>query len=394
MRIDTVVIGAGQAGLSTGYHLARRGRPFVILDAHERVGDSWRRHWDSLRLFTPARYDGLPGMKFPLPPDSFPTRDEMADYLEAYAAKFELPVRGNARVDLLTRQGQGFLVKAGEQTFEADNVVVSSGVWGQPSIPDFADQLDPSIRQLHSSQYHNPAQLRPGPVLVVGASHSGGDIAYEAARAHQTILCGRDTGQIPFYFESRKARVILRVLWLVATRVLTVNRPIGRKERAAVRAHGGPLIRVKKADLLEAGVDRVEERVVGVRDGRPVLAGGRVVDVANVVWCTGFRPDYDWLDLPVLGEDGYPEQERGIVPEIPGLYFVGLPFLFAFSSMLVGGAGRDARYVVKHLTARDARAEPVEAAETLNTLGAVSQAHGRLTEARRFYSRALRLLDR
>ena len=394
MRIDTVVIGAGQSGLSTGYHLAKRGRPFVILDAHERVGDCWRRHWDSLRLFTPARYDGLPGMKFPAPAHSFPTRDEMADYLEAYAEAFELPVRGNTRVDRLAKEDSRFVIKAGEEMFEADNVVVSAGVWGAPSTPDFADQLDPGIRQLHSSEYRNPAQLAPGPVLVVGASHSGADIAYEVARSHPTVLCGPETGEIPFYFEGRPARLILRVLWLVATRVLTVRRRVGRKFRAEVRSHGGPLIRVKKADLIGAGVDRVVDKAVGVKDGMPVLADGRELDVANVVWCTGFRPDYGWIDLPVTGEDGYPEQDRGVVPDVPGLYFVGLPFLFSFSSMLVGGAGRDAGYVVRHLMARDGETDPVDSAATLNALGATTQAHGHLSEARRFYSRALRVLDR
>jgi putative flavoprotein involved in K+ transport len=394
MRFDTVVIGGGQAGLSVGYHLARRGRPFVILDAHERVGDSWRRHWDSLKLFSPARYDGLPGMRFPAPPHSFPGRDAMADYLEAYAERFELPVRGGTRVDRLSPADGGFLVTAGKQRFEADNVVVASGVWGAPSIPDFAGELDPAIRQLHSSDYREPSQLQSGPVLVVGASHSGGDIAYEVVQDHPTTLSGRDTGQVPFYFESRPARVILRVLFFAATRVLTVRRAIGRKLREEVRGHGGPLIRVKKDDLTRAGVERVYERITGVRDGRPVLAGGRVLDVTNVVWCTGFAPDYRWLELPVLGADGYPEQERGVVADVPGLYFVGLPFLYSFGSMLVGGAGRDADYVVRHLARREPTANPAAAAAGLNALGVSSQAHGNLTEARRLYQRALRALDR
>lgn len=389
MRFDTVVIGGGQAGLSAGYHLARDGRRFVILDAHERIGDSWRRHWDSLRLFSPARYDGLPGMRFPAPPASFPTRDEMADYLEAYANRFELPVRCGTRVERLSQEDGEFVVTAGGQRFEAANVVVASGVWGAPSIPAFAGELSPEICQMHSSEYRNPAQLRPGRVLVVGASHSGADIAYEVAREHPTILSGTDTGEIPFYFESHVASVALRVLWFAATRVLTVNRAVGRKLRAEVRGHGGPLIRVKKEDLRKAGVERVADKTTGVRDGIPVLADGRVVEVANVVWCTGFRPDYGWIALPVTGEDGYPEQERGVT-SVPGLYFVGLPFLHSFSSMLVGGAGRDAEYVVRHL----ARRAPEVSAAGLTTLGMDHQAHGNLTEARRLYQRALRTLDR
>ena len=179
-HIETVIIGAGQAGLATGYHLQRCGRPFVILDGNERVGDGWRQQWDSLRLFSPARFDGLPGMAFPAPPWSYPGKDDMADYLEAYAARFSLPVRLGTRVERVAALGDGYLVTAGGQCWEADNVVVATGTFGRtPLVPGFADQLDPGIRQLHSSEYRRADQLREGPVLVVGASHSGGDIAYE-----------------------------------------------------------------------------------------------------------------------------------------------------------------------------------------------------------------------
>jgi putative flavoprotein involved in K+ transport len=189
-------------------------------------------------------------------------------------------------------------------------------------------------------------------VLVVGAAHSGGDIALEAAATHPTILCGRDTGQIPVPLESRRMRAAWTVLRFLATRVLTVDTPIGRKAKPKLRAHGGPLLRVRRADLEAAGVERVLERMVGVEAGRPVLADGRVLDVANVVWCTGFRPDYGWIDLPLELEDGYPRQRRGAVASHPGLYFVGLVFLHSFSSMLILGAGRDAEVVVEQIASR------------------------------------------
>ncbi|HEV2892306.1 MAG TPA: NAD(P)-binding domain-containing protein, partial [Actinomycetota bacterium] len=176
-RYETVVVGGGQAGLATGYHLARLGRPFVILDAGQRVGDAWRARWDSLRLFTPARYSGLPGWPFPAPAWHYPTKDEVADYLEAYADRFELPVRKGVVVDGLTRQGQRYLVTAGEHRFEADNVVVASGAYACPRVPAFAPQLDPAILQLHSSRYRHPSQLREGGVLVVGAANSGAELA-------------------------------------------------------------------------------------------------------------------------------------------------------------------------------------------------------------------------
>lgn len=185
-RIETVVIGAGQAGLSVGYHLARRGLPFAILDASERIGDQWRNRWDSLRLFTPARFNGLAGMRFPAPGHYFPTKGEMADFLESYAHRFELPVRLGVEVDRLSRQGDRFLVSAGDRRFETDNVVVAMANYQKPKVPDFAAELDRRIIQLHSSDYRNPSQLRAGAVLVVGAGNSGAEIATDVGR-HRTI---------------------------------------------------------------------------------------------------------------------------------------------------------------------------------------------------------------
>jgi putative flavoprotein involved in K+ transport len=196
-RIETIVIGGGQSGLAAGYHLTRQARPFMILDANERIGDSWRKRWDSLRVFTPARLDGLPGMPFPAPASSFPTKDEVADYLAAYAARFDLPVRTGVRVDRLSRFGDRFVVTSGDRRFEADNVVVAPGAYHNPRVPVFAPELDPAIVQLHSSEYRNPSQLQGGGVLVVGAGNSGAEIALEVSRGHRTWLSGRDTGHEP-----------------------------------------------------------------------------------------------------------------------------------------------------------------------------------------------------
>jgi putative flavoprotein involved in K+ transport len=355
---ETVVIGGGQAGLSVGYHLAQRDRSFVILEANERIGDNWRHRFDSLRLYSPARYDGLPGWGVPLDPWTCPTKDEIADYLEAYAERFELPVICGVAVDTLRHDGDRYVVRAGAHRFEADNVVVASGTFQTPIVPGFASQLDPSIRQMHSNVYRNPSQLQDGPALVVGCSHSGADIALELAPHHPTVLSGPVRGEVPFDIEGRFARVAIRVLWFLANHVLTMRTPLGRHMRPEVRSHGGPLLRVKRADLQAAGVDRTDARVAGVRDGRPELDDGRVLDVANVIWCTGFGKDLGWIELPVAGEDGWPEQRRGVVESAPGLYFVGLPFLQAFGSMLIGGVGRDAAYVARHIAERAAVREP------------------------------------
>jgi putative flavoprotein involved in K+ transport len=353
---ETVIVGGGQAGLAVGHRLTKRGHSCVILDANDRVGDSWRRRWSSLRLYSPAVVDGLPGLPFPAAGHSFPSGYEMADYLEAYATRFDLPVRTGVRVESLSKNGERYLVTAGERHFEGDNVVVATGVFQHPVIPAFATDLAPGIRQLHSADYRTPAQLQEGAVLVVGAAHSGGDIAYEVARAgFRTVLSGRDTGQIPFDIEGRKARVLFPLMRFVATRVLTGSTPVGRKAKRKIRTHGGPLLRVKRADLAAAGVERVLKRTVGVREGRPVLADGRALQVANVIWCTGFRNDYSWIRFPLpLDADGYPEQRRGAVPSAPGLYFVGLPFLHSFASMLIIGAGRDGERVAKQILSRNA----------------------------------------
>lgn len=342
-RFDVIVIGAGQAGLSVGYHLQRQGRSFVILDAGERIGDVWRQRWDSLRLFTPAKFDGLVGMRFPAPPNSFPTKDQMADYLEAYRARFDLPVRSRSRVDRLYRRNGRYVVRVGGRELEADQVVVAMASYQEPKLPSFADELRPEIVQLHSSRYRNPAQLRAGAVLVAGAGNSGAEIALELGRDRETWLAGRHTGEVPFRIDGWAARLFLArfVLRLVFHRILTLRTPIGRRARAKLSAQGGPLIRVKAAALTAAGVQRVP-RVSGVQNGLPVLDDGRVLNVANVIWCTGFHPGFSWIDLPIFGDDGHPLHDGGVALGAPGLYFVGLHFLYGFSSAMVHGVGRDA----------------------------------------------------
>ncbi len=351
-RVETVIIGGGQAGLSVGYSLAKRNLPFVILDADDRIGDSWRQRWDSLRLFTPARYDGLTGMPFPAPAHSFPTKNEMADYLEAYATRFELPVRNGITVDKLSREGERFLVGSADRRYEADNVVVAMADYQRPRVPEFAPELNGDIVQLHSSEYRNSTQLREGGVLIVGAGNSGSEIAMELAAKHPIWMSGKGTGHIPFRIEGLAGRLLLvrLVLRILFHRVLNVSTPIGRKARPKILSGGGPLIRVKPKDMAAVGIKRVP-RTVGVRGGLPVLEDDEVLDVANVIWCTGFHPGFSWIELPVLGQ-GEPMHERGLVATEPGLYFVGLTFLYALSSSMVHGVGRDAERIAKAIESR------------------------------------------
>jgi putative flavoprotein involved in K+ transport len=354
-RIDTIVIGGGQAGLSAGHHLAKRGLPFAILDADPRIGDHWRNRWASLRLYSPARFDSLPGMRFPAASSHWPTGGEMADYLESYARRFDLPVRSGTRVDRVEPIDGGFVVSTSTGgRLAARQVIVATGPFRQPNVPVFAAELDPAIRQMHSHDYRSPAQLSTGPVLVVGLSHSGADIAFEAANAgHRTILSGKSHGQMPIRVtDTKRAMIGWPVVEFVFAHVLTMRTPMGRRMRPEVRKAGGPLLRIRLGDLDRAGVERHDAKTVGTRDGRPALADGTVLDVVNVIWATGYRPDYAFVAAPVVGEDGWPIESRGVSPNVPGLYFLGVPFQYAFSSMLVAGAGRDARYVVDRIAER------------------------------------------
>jgi putative flavoprotein involved in K+ transport len=353
-RFDVIVIGAGQSGLSVGHHLSRLGVSYVIVDSHDRVGDAWRERWDSLRLFTPARFNGLDGMRFPAPPHTFPTKDEMADYLESYAAHFRLPVRLGTRVEKLTREELGYVVLAGGRRLEANHVVVAMSSYQRPRVPRFAAQLDPRIVQMTSLEYRRPTQLPVGDVLVVGAANSGAEIALDLAREGRRVwMWGRHPGQIPFPIENPVAlRVVVPVLFrVVFHRVLTTDTPIGRRARPNFMSKGLPLIRSKLAHLAAAGVTCVP-RTEAVRDGKPQLADGTVLEVGSVVWCTGFDIGRSWIDLPVFDAHEEPVQSKGMVPGEPGLYFVGPHFLYSASSTMIHGIGRDARRVAETIGGR------------------------------------------
>ena len=348
-QIDTIVIGGGQAGLSVGYYLTKYDLPFLILDANPRIGDAWRNRWDSLRLFNPARYASLPGMRFPARGDSFPTKEQMADYLVDYARRFKLPVRNDVKVDRLWKEGDRFLMTAGNQRFESENVVIAMANYQVPRTPAFASELDPGITQLHSHDYRNPSQLQNGGVLVVGVGNSGADISIEVSRNHPTMISGKETGQIPWPIESFLARYLLvRLVRFVGHHVMTVKTAIGRKLRPKMLHQAAPLVRVKGNDLMNAGVERVP-RVVGVKNGMPLLADGRMLDVKNVIWCTGYEHGMPWIDLPIFGENGGtdPIHREGVVVDVPGMYFVGLHFLYAMTSATLFGIGRDAKRIVK-----------------------------------------------
>ncbi|GAA2541424.1 flavin-containing monooxygenase [Pseudonocardia hydrocarbonoxydans] len=343
VTVDAVVVGGGQAGLAVGRELQRRGRSFVVLDRETEVGAVWRRRWDSLRLFTPAGFTHLPGLELDAPPDSSPTKDEMADHLVAYVRRFALPVESATTVAAVDRDGERLRVTAVDgRGWRARDVVLATGSHGRPDVPGFAADLDPAIARLHSRDYRRPAQLPDGAVLVVGAGNSGAEIAVDLARAGREVwLSGRDVGHMPRL--GSRTYPILRAL----------GRPGAVLARRRLRGGGDPLGRIRPGDLESAGVRRVP-RTLGARDGLPVFDGGSTARVAAVVWCTGLRPDHGFVALPVHGADGRLLHRRGITT-VPGLYAVGQPYQSSITSHLVGGVGTDARHVVDHLVRRDIR---------------------------------------
>jgi putative flavoprotein involved in K+ transport len=345
--INTIVIGGGQAGMAAGYYLHHMKDNFVILDENIRIGETWRKRWDSLRLFTPNQANHLPGLKIPGADLYFPTKDEVATYLEEYARQFNLPIQHGSKVDSLQKNEKGYKVLLGSNTYHARNVIVATGAFHTPYIPAFAKELNEGIFQLHSAFYHRPADVIGQNILVVGAGNSGVEIALELAKDNRNVwLAGRDVGRIP-------ADTFGKILggkpfWWFMRTVMTIRTPIGRRMRAKVLTHGNPLIRARRDEATEAGVELVP-RLIGVVDGKPQLESGRVLSADGGVWATGFHPDYEWINLPVFNADGYPRHEQGVVNETPGLFFLGLHFQARLTSDLLGGVGNDARYITKKL---------------------------------------------
>jgi len=341
---DVIIIGGGQSGLALGYHLARQGRRFLILDAADQVGHSWRSRWDSLRLITPCPYNDLPGMPFPGEPWSFPTKDEVASYLAHYAKTFDLPLRLGTRVTSVRRVGDAYEVRTADTSIEAHSVVCATGPFQRPHLPLDTQWASPSLLQLHSTQYRNPSHLPPGKVLVVGCGNSGAGIARELAATHEVHLALGRTGVTPrrmlgrdFFWWAHRLRLmdVTRDSWLGQKMRQEPDSIIGPGPEELARAHGIVL----------------RPRVRSVEGHRATFEDGGVLEVGTLLWATGFRPDYDWLEVPVLDARGAPVHQRGITAS-PGLYFLGLKWLYRPNSSLLGGVGRDAAFLAAHLAER------------------------------------------
>lgn len=343
-QFNTVIIGAGQAGLAAAYYLKKLNDDFVILDEGYQIGDSWRQRWDSLRLFTPSQHDGLPGFPFLGKRGSLPTKGEMADYLLKYSMKFSLPVQLDTKVIELNKTSDRYEIFTSKGKFYSSNVIISTGTNPNPYIPSFASEINKNIFQIHSSKYKNPESLPSSNTLVVGAGTSGVEIAIELSASRPTMLSGRATPHIPdFVF-----RYVGKLYWWFAHNILTLKTPIGRKVKPKILGGGAPLISVSMENVKEAKVEHLP-RIKGVKNGLPQLEDGRVISATSIVWATGYKPDFSWIKFDVTENNGWPKAYRGISEKYRGLYFVGMVFQYGLTSGLVGGVGRDAAFVVNHL---------------------------------------------
>jgi putative flavoprotein involved in K+ transport len=343
-RLDVVVVGGSQAGLAMAWHLAQQGLRFVVLEAAPELGHTWRSRWDSLKLFTPAQYDALPGMAFPAPPDTYPTKDPVADYLQAYAAAFDLPIRLNAQVTDLRRVGDEFEVRTADATYQARQVVVATGPFQAPFIPPPAAKLDASVTQVHSAAYRNPQALPEGPVLVVGGGNSGFQIAEELAATREVDL------SIATAYPMLPQRWAGRDLFWWLTRLGVMRVTAGSRLGRRVQARGEFVIGTNRKRLERAGV-RFRPRLVDA-EGRTVrFADHRLLeDVGVVVWATGYRSDYAWIHIPGVVREGHVVHRRG-VSEVPGLYFLGLSWQHTRGSALLGFVNDDAAYLADRIQA-------------------------------------------
>ena len=335
-RYGVIIIGGGQAGLALGYFLSRQDSAYTILEAAAEPAAAWQRRWDSLRLFTSARYSGLPGQSFPGDPDHYPTRDEVVGYLTDYARRFELPVQLDSRVRSLTQVDGGYEVVAAGRTYLADQVVVATGPFQQPLVPPIAARLEPGVRQLHSSDYRRPEDIASGPVLVVGGGNSGFQIAEELTAAHEVHLSvGSRQKPLP-------QRILGRDLfwYLDATGLIrkSVESRLGRRF-----AGKDTLIGSSPRALRRRGV-HLHQRAIDAHGAEVTFSDGGKLRVGAVVWATGFIGDYSWIDAPVIDDRGRPIHQRGVTAS-PGLYFLGQTWQHTRGSALLGWVKDDAEYL-------------------------------------------------
>ncbi|GFN33268.1 oxidoreductase [Paenibacillus curdlanolyticus] len=335
-EIDTLIIGGGQAGLAAGYYLQQSGVPCLIVDANERVGDSWRKRYDSLKLFTPRRYSALPPMAMRGKPWEYPNKNEMADYLEEYALALELPVQMNTHVTaVFKRQGQ-FIVETNQGTIVSNRLVVASGPFQKPHIPAFAEKLSTRVKQLHTSEYRHPGDMPTGRLVIVGGGNSGGQIAYECASTHKVVLsASKPINYLPY-------KVLGRSLFWWYERIGLLRKGPETRLGSKLKNKQDPLYGFELKKAIARGELSLAPRAVDAEESTMIFEDGSRHETDGVLWATGFQSDYSWLQIDGSKDtSGMPLHEKGVSP-VAGLYYVGLPWQTCRGSALIGWVALDA----------------------------------------------------
>jgi putative flavoprotein involved in K+ transport len=342
-HLDVAVVGGGQAGLAMGYYLHERGLRVVIFERGDSIAPAWRERWDSLTLFTPRRYSALPGLPFPGDPDGYPTRDEVIAYLERYAETFELPIELNRELHRVSQEGGRFVLEMEGRRATADQVVVATGPFQTPFVPELAQDVDPGLWQAHSTGYRKPADVPEGTVLVVGGGNTGFQIAKELSAAHKVVLSvGSKQKPLPQRIAGRDL-----FWWLTKTRLLskTVESRLGSKLQ-----YRDTLIGSSPRELTRRYGVEMKARATAATGRRVRFEDGSELEVDAVIWATGYRPDFSWIDLPIVGSNGRLRHRRGVT-DVPGLLFLGLTWQWTRGSALIGWVKDDAAFLSERIAA-------------------------------------------
>lgn len=340
---DVVVVGAGQAGLAMGYYLKQKNLSFVILDANNRIGDSWRKRYESLVLFTNRYYCSLPGLKMSGDQEGYPSKNEMADYLEQYASCFDLPVKTNTLVIKVEKNEDIFIITTNKSKIQSRQVIIASGAFQKPFIPPIVirnGEIEPF--QIHSSSYDTPKQLKEGSVLVVGGGNSGAQIAVELAKDKRvTLAVSHPLKFLPLRFLGKST-----FHWLDFFGLLYAG--INTKKGKWFSKQSDPIFGYDLKKLIKENKIDVKPRVVKIKGNQAIFDDNNISSFENIIWSTGFIPDYNWIDINGAVKNGKPVHEKGISP-VKGLFFIGLPWQYQRGSALVCGVGKDAEFLIEHI---------------------------------------------
>ncbi len=341
---DYIIIGAGQAGLAIAYYLNKQNANYLIVDANSETGAPWLKRWDSLKLFTPSEFNHLPGMKFPHKKGHYANKYEVADYLKKYVDKFDIPVEFNQKITCLKKGNKVFTLKSDTKEFTAKNVIIATGPFHKPFTPKCHTKISKDIIQIHSEHYKSPNQLQEGATLVVGAGDSGVQILNEVSETNKSVYFSGNTNimSIPQEFLGKTLWWwFSKIGFLTAHKYSWIGKKLSKGGQPVIGTDVKILFKKKNVTCVGRTLDANEETITFEKQ--------EVNDIKNIVWATGFKPNFNWIDGIELDDDYYPKNYRGVSDNIEGLYFLGLPWLYTRGSATLGGVKKDAKYLSQYI---------------------------------------------